>query len=113
MSDNNVRWEPIRGNERLAAVGRIADMLPTGYALCRAVPVTWSQEPPTEAGNWWIWSDDKSWMGTRLARVYREHDGELWIAARYIFRTPLSAMPPDTWYMPAVVPQPPTGEVGE
>lgn len=143
MSDNNVRWEPIQGDWYIDGVVDIHTLmpgwieynddgneawieveqqlaLPPDIRLCRATPApTWSQEPPGEAGDWWVWRAvwtrvDRN-ARPQIWRVYYDaDDGEL------LIRMP-SSLPiavddaarqwPDTWYMPATVSQPP-GEVG-
>ena len=117
MSD--VRWEPVGNNERIPAVGRIAAMLPDGYALCRATPAaTWSQEPPDAPGWYWFVGtltmiDDDGHVidHARCSRPnavfvrsdgYVNYDGMPW-----------SASGSDGHWLPASVPPPPKGADNE
>ena len=108
MSD--VRWEPVGNNERIPAVGRIAAMLPDGYALCRATPAaTWSQEPPDAEGDWWLWRESDS--HPRYLRVYADpHHPEDWtVGGAGQMPYPISRTEPIAhyWWLPATVPPPP------
>ena len=106
MSD--VRWEPVGNNERIPAVGRIAAMLPDGYALCRAVPApTWSQEPPTEPGDWWMWRN--GYRRPVLVALWHHDDmpGHWMMRRDGIERAIRAAAMVGYSWLPATVPPPP------
>lgn len=131
---SNVRWEPVASgvvcrdddSDMVCGVdgwllwirqagrgGTVNIALPPDIRLCRAVPVTWSQEPPTEAGWWWRWSPPR---GVELYLIEPElGDGPLWNATDpaddMMYPVSRTVSVPGIYWLPATVPQPP-GEVG-
>lgn len=142
MSDN-VRWEPVTSHDiadrevhpwadleyhdneagrYFVATGLGEFALEDGYALCRATKgaeappaATWSQDVPTEAGNYWLWYDFDDMPQNIPFAVSLDH-----LRGKAIFIMPdgnhiaASEFPAGVWYMPATVPQPPSsGEAAE
>jgi hypothetical protein len=61
--------------------------------------VTWSQEYPTEPGEYWAWH--RSWDSVRRCQATRLPSGELLLLFENYYATG------GVWYTPAAVPQPP------
>jgi hypothetical protein len=127
MSD--VRWEPVAGKcylgfddrddyirvhtdsngaqmievagEDMPSSGWV--MVPPDVRLCRAVPVAWSQEPPTpdDEAEWWMWRPG-------MARPWRVIIHNTLLMHRVdTLQAVLHFIYDDAWYMPATIPMPP------
>lgn len=136
MSDN-VTWTPVEdewddescgGTSSIGWDGKVISIVQDGemmwhapasdIRICRATPAPqWSQDVPTEPGDYWLWYPDEGRMvlenvvRTNLFPDLRLYDesADYYESSKEVFHAErvYRPMPSDTWWLPAHVPAPP------